>query len=709
MSDIDRSISRAYDAEAFRTDELGFAGSKMGRALTQKYLPALCALIREQRLRARGRTREAWQLLDMAEDGLARRLLTAGVTVCGTAGLAISRKHQRRTYLTTAHWIGLQLGHEGRDGFDVGGLGTELLRQLPPFDIDGKAVLHLTESAWNFCDEILIASVKNDPLLMPTFEVPGRWATFRRPARGNSRVETRLVLSRRPEVEKAVGDALSIGQMDRVIDALSWLEGTRFKINQPVHEFIFRWHKKKRPAYWKGKSKNKFRQPTWFMDWMTSAHLQCREWFCVPLHLEFRGRIYGIPHFNFLREDHVRALFLFKNGLPIGVEGLKWLKYHVAGCADGISWDTSKLGNLNLDERVDWVDRNEATLRRIGETVLNHGEMSDIQNLLPKKNPFQFLAACVELTQALDIGPTFVTHLPLVWDATCNGLQHICAIARALEGRLVNLALSNHPEDFYLHVADAVYEKYDIAKVFMSGPTDRAMIKQPAMSYFYGSRPGGFVYNKETEKWSVEGMTEQVLRAWSEAHPKKRYPRGAAKFARAIYDAIEGMVPQAAEIRDFLGALVAACPDLQWTSPLGMPVLNRYRKPNIVEAVTTLKRKRRRTDYIDGEYPDPWLDKAINAVTANYVHSLDAAHLQMIAIAAAAAGIEMVAVHDCYGCLAPHAPQFRQIIKDQFEKLHEPYQLKEIYEQARLQTTKELPPLPARGTYVARPNDFAFK
>jgi hypothetical protein len=352
MSDIDRSISRAYDAEAFRTDELGFAGSKMGQALTRKYLPALCVLIREQRLRARGRTRDAWKLLDMAEEELARRLLNAGVTVCGTAGLAISRKHQRRTYLTTARWIGLNLGHEGLDGHSVGGLGIELLRQLPAFDVDDKDVLHLTKSAWDFSDEVLIAGVRNNHLLTPIFEVPPRWAQFTRPLLGNAWAKPRLVLDRGAEIEKAVSDALSAGQMDRVVDAISWLEGARFKIDQPVHEFIFRWQKKKRPVYWKGKSKNRFRQPTWFMDWMTSAHLQCREWFCVPLHMEFPGRIYGIPHFNFLREDHVRALFLFKNGLPIGIEGLKWLKYHVAGCADGISWDTRKLGNLNLDERV---------------------------------------------------------------------------------------------------------------------------------------------------------------------------------------------------------------------------------------------------------------------------------------------------------------------------------------------------------------------
>jgi hypothetical protein len=38
----------------------------------------------------------------------------------------------------------------------------------------------------------------------------------------------------------------------------------------------------------------------------------------------------------------------------------------------------------------------------------------------------------------------------------------------------------------------------------MQGPFDREIVKQPAMSYFYGSRPGGFAKSKD-------GMTKQVI------------------------------------------------------------------------------------------------------------------------------------------------------------------------------------------------------
>ena len=44
------------------------------------------------------------------------------------------------------------------------------------------------------------------------------------------------------------------------------------------------------------------------------------ERFYVPLNIDFRGRIYPIPHFNFTRDDRVRGLFLFADGKPIGAK-----------------------------------------------------------------------------------------------------------------------------------------------------------------------------------------------------------------------------------------------------------------------------------------------------------------------------------------------------------------------------------------------------
>src|SRR5262249_3588625 len=213
--------------------------------------------------------------------------------------------------------------------------------------------------------------------------------------------------------------------------------------------------------------------------------------FVVPLQMDFRGRINPLPFFNFTRQDYARSLFLFDHGEPIGEEGLRYLKAHVAACADGNKWSTiERPGNLDLAGRIAWTDANLERLRKIGNAVLQGDDpaqwewvlQQDIADpfiafdparfkwlvtpvvaahdvsyenwhsyvVLPMpraanrkvqgiSDPYVFLAACAELAQALNTGLSFETRLPLMFDATCSGLQHICAMMRAPEGRLVNL------------------------------------------------------------------------------------------------------------------------------------------------------------------------------------------------------------------------------------------------------------------------------
>jgi DNA-directed RNA polymerase len=63
--------------------------------------------------------------------------------------------------------------------------------------------------------------------------------------------------------------------------------------------------------------------------------------------------------------------------------------------------------------------------------------------------PFLFLAACVELTKAMSFGPGYVCSLPVSWDGSCSGLQHLCAMTRSEEGKHVNLTNLPEPQDVY--------------------------------------------------------------------------------------------------------------------------------------------------------------------------------------------------------------------------------------------------------------------
>jgi DNA-directed RNA polymerase len=186
-------------------------------------------------------------------------------------------------------------------------------------------------------------------------------------------------------------------------------------------------------------------------DMETAERLTGAERFYTPMNLDWRGRVYGLTHFNFQRDDRVRALFQFADGEPIGEEGLWWLKVHVANCGD-----FGKISKRPLDERIKWVDENLTMIEHVGT---NPTWEHSAQWWSQADSPFLFVAACTELSNALTVGPSYITRLPVSFDGSCSGLQHLCAMTRSPEGKLVNLTDNEVPADVYTTVADRVVQE----------------------------------------------------------------------------------------------------------------------------------------------------------------------------------------------------------------------------------------------------------
>ena len=163
------------------------------------------------------------------------------------------------------------------------------------------------------------------------------------------------------------------------------------------------------------------------------------------------------------------------------------------------------------------------------------------------------------------------------------------------------------------------------------------------------------------------------------------------------------MVPKAKKVRDFLEGLADMCAEkglpLRWTTPLGLPVINRYHEPKTKIISVSLKARRRRVKLAVGDKLGIAKKKATNAVTANFIHSIDAALLQFVALAADREGINLVTVHDCFGATAPQAARLNAIIREEFVRLHKRHNLLAgVRESAKRDLrVKELPPVPAIG------------
>jgi DNA-directed RNA polymerase, mitochondrial len=456
-----------------------------------------------------------------------------------------------------------------------------------------------------------------------------------------------------------------------------------------------------------------------FNEDMTTADMMAGyQQFHTAMNLDWRGRVYGVPSFNFQREDRVRALFMFASGEPIGEDGLYWLKVHVANCGD-----FNKISKRPFNERVEWTNNNLDRIARVANSPL-----SEADDWSTADKPFMFLAACGELTAALATGSLYTTRLPVSFDGSCSGLQHLCAMTRAAEGSLVNLTPNELPQDVYQTVADRVGVRVNadartaeadtsgasagtLAKLCLAYGITRKVVKRNVMTYSYSSNKYGMA--KQQREDLMRPLAFDVLSKKLEEHPFGEDNGFAASkyLAEHVYSAIEEVVHLPAQAMTFLQKLAKALAHegkpLRWVTPCGLPWINRYHQADCQRVVLWMHDRGVKTPYevkiATGHHNEIDKDKAAAAVAPNFVHAMDACHLMRVALAASAAGNHNLAtVHDSFGCLASRAGEFRRTILAEFVALYSEHDvLAEALSWARRDLTHpdcdRMPSVPEQG------------
>lgn len=127
--------------------------------------------------------------------------------------------------------------------------------------------------------------------------------------------------------------------------------------------------------------------------------------FFYPHNLDFRGRAYPMhPHLNHLGSDVSRGVLQFGEGRELGTRGLFWLKVHLANLyGRGVD-------KLPFDGRVAFTDENVEKIRDVASNPLDGSRW-----WLEAEDPFQFLATCIELNDAINSEnpERFVSYLPV--------------------------------------------------------------------------------------------------------------------------------------------------------------------------------------------------------------------------------------------------------------------------------------------------------
>ncbi|XP_010261422.1 PREDICTED: DNA-directed RNA polymerase 2B, chloroplastic/mitochondrial-like isoform X2 [Nelumbo nucifera] len=360
--------------------------------------------------------------------------------------------------------------------------------------------------------------------------------------------------------------------------------------------------------------------------------------FFYPHNLDFRGRAYPMhPYLNHLGSDLCRGILEFAEGRPLGKSGLRWLKIHLAnlyaGGVDKLSYEGRIAFTENhLDDIFDSADR----------------PLEGRRWWLNADDPFQCLAVCINLSEALrSCSPeTMISHIPIHQDGSCNGLQHYAALGRdKLGAAAVNLVAGDKPADVYSGVAARVLDimRRDAQKDPTTEPNamharllinqvDRKLVKQTVMTSVYGV--------------TYIGARDQIKRRLKErnAIADESELFGASCYAaKTTITALGEMFKAARSIMSWLGdcAKIIASENqpVRWTTPLGLPVVQPYRKlgRHLIKTSLQVLTLQRETDKV-------MVKRQRTAFPPNFIHSLDGSHMMMTAVACKRAGLNFAVV-----------------------------------------------------------------
>ncbi|GJM97829.1 hypothetical protein PR202_ga14785 [Eleusine coracana subsp. coracana] len=416
----------------------------------------------------------------------------------------------------------------------------------------------------------------------------------------------------------------------------------------------------------------------------------------------------------------------FRGRRPLGKSGLCWLKIHLANKYGGGIEKLSHEGKLAFVENQ---------LPDIFDSAANPVDGNCWW--INAEDPFQCLAACMDLSEALNSSSPHraVSHLPIHQDGSCNGLQHYAALGRDYMGAAaVNLVPGEKPADIYSEIAArlvllASYVILPITTVMCTKDAMKDPVTNPTASLArvlvdqlnktvedlgIGSLQVDRKLVKQTVMTSVYGVTyigarQQITKRLQEKGlitDDKLLYNVSCYATRVTLDALDQMFQSARGIMAWLGdcakMIASKNQPVKWTSPVGLPVVQPYKKYKNYMIRTSLQclALRREGDAIA-------IQRQKAAFPPNFVHSLDSSHMMMTAIACKEAGLHFAGVHDSFWVHACDVDQMNQILREQFVELYSMPILENLLEEFQIVSHTRISTLSAtRELRCERSSDF---
>jgi DNA-directed RNA polymerase len=403
-------------------------------------------------------------------------------------------------------------------------------------------------------------------------------------------------------------------------------------------------------------------------------------WF--PHVRDFRGRIYPAatsgPHPQ--GDDLAKALIRFHEGKVLGPDGLFWLCVRLAN-----NFGKDK---IPLEDRVQWALDHADMVAEVDAGASLWWTEAD--------EPWQALATCLELAQALtyDDPETFVSHLPIPLDGSCNGLQHLSAMGLDPVGARATNLCGTDRQDIYEEVATRVRQA--VSKDALNGcekaayweeKVNRAVCKRACMTTAYGVTDGGIKRQLVDDGHAPSGAENRMFSDY---------------LGDRLSDALGQTISAGKEIMAWLQVVARNLADaglpFDWTTPTGSRCRQAYWKQARTEVRTIAGRVTLQQDVVGSTLPPR---KQALGASPNVIHSFDAAHLALTVIAGRDEGIDSWAmIHDSFGTHAADTTRLSRVLREQFVEMYRRDWLAEIAaEIAQKHAHVRIPDPPKRGSF----------
>lgn len=475
-------------------------------------------------------------------------------------------------------------------------------------------------------------------------------------------------------------------------------------------------YKEVMPGWYKGETRRKSQALRALSHIKLARQFAKYEKIYFPCNMDFRGRVYPIPTFNFQGDDLNKSLILFADAPACkDKKAIEWLAIHGANLAG--------VDKVSYADRIQWVYDNEKDILASAADPLGHLWWSQ------QDEPCQMLAWCMEWKKWKEweaehgTPEGFVSGIPVAMDGTCSGLQHFSAILRdPIGGYAVNLIPGDKPHDIYALVAEKVnvrlqedsqngtpdetddtgkvrYGTKTLSQIWLSFGVTRKVTKRPTMTLAYGAKEYGFreqIMDDTIEADIIENGEGSVFNKYNKW-------QASAYMAKLIWEAVGQTVVKAVEgmkwLQDCARMVTKKGNVVTWVTPMGLPVQQSYMKVETRQVQIRCAGKRIR---LYGCEPTGNVDTKAQAsgIAPNFIHSMDASHLQLTVLNSLKAGIKHFAmIHDSYGCPVSQAQTMYEVVRQSFVDIYtENDVLENFRKDMQLLSDKELPPVPSKDS-----------